>query len=111
MVDMMAIPETPEEFIQMYSFKDSQELYTNGSQLMPVYRVEQLLEYYFYSIGDLESLVKDLDKCINYNDHKHTCSKCKYRDTENIIMICKDLLIRAHNKLEEVVTYGKKDNK
>lgn len=45
--DSMDFPKTPEEFIQMYSFKDKNEVYTNGSELVPVFRVRQMLDHYF----------------------------------------------------------------
>lgn len=45
--DSMDFPKTPEEFIHMYSFKDKKEVYTNGSELVPVFRVRQMLDHYF----------------------------------------------------------------
>lgn len=42
----MKFPQTIEEFIKDYSFKDKEEVYTNGSDLIQVYRVEQALEHY-----------------------------------------------------------------
>ena len=47
MGDMMTFPEDPKKFIKDYSFKDKEEIYTNGSELIPVFRVEQMLEHYF----------------------------------------------------------------
>lgn len=47
MGDMMSFPETPEEFLKEYSFKDKKGEYTNGSELIPVFRVEQMIDYYF----------------------------------------------------------------
>lgn len=47
MADMMEYPKTPNEFIKSYSFKDSDEIYTNGDELVPVFRVEQMLEHYY----------------------------------------------------------------
>ena len=46
MVDKMEFPKTMRKFIDNYSFKDSEEVYTNGSELVPVFRVEQALEHY-----------------------------------------------------------------
>jgi hypothetical protein len=34
------------EFIDFYSFKDSEEVYTNGSELIQVFRVKQMLDMY-----------------------------------------------------------------
>ena len=46
MADLMIFPKTIQEFIQDYSFKDTQEAYTNGSKLIPVFRMEQAHTYY-----------------------------------------------------------------
>lgn len=50
MADVMEFPKTIEAFIGNYSFKDSGEVYTNGAELIPVFRVEQALEYYLPEI-------------------------------------------------------------
>lgn len=42
----MTFPETMEEFLAEYSFKDSEEIYTNGAMLIPVFRVKQMIEHY-----------------------------------------------------------------
>ena len=47
MGNVMAMPNDWREFMQDFSFKDSKEVYTNGSQLIQVFRVEQMLEHYF----------------------------------------------------------------
>ena len=46
MADKMEFPKTMREFIDNHSFKDSEEIYTNGAELVPVFRVEQALEHY-----------------------------------------------------------------
>ena len=48
MATMMDFPKTVDEFIKQYSFKDKKEIYTNGSNLIPVFRVEQMLNHYFH---------------------------------------------------------------
>lgn len=47
MGDQMSFPDTIEEFLEQYSFKDRKEEYTNGAKLIPVFRVLQALEHYF----------------------------------------------------------------
>lgn len=47
MGEMMNFPETPEEFVKQYSFRDKKKEYTNGSELIPVFRVEQMIDHYF----------------------------------------------------------------
>ena len=43
-MEQMAFPKTIKEFIDDYSFKDKEEIYTNGSHLIQTFRVEQALE-------------------------------------------------------------------
>ena len=45
MSEQMEFPETFDEFAGFYGFKDSKEVYTNGSELIPVFRVKQWLEH------------------------------------------------------------------
>ena len=46
MGDCISYPEAIEEFIKEYSFKDTEEIYTNGAELIPVFRVMQAIEHY-----------------------------------------------------------------
>lgn len=46
-MDCMEFPNDIKDFIKNYSFKDKEERYTNGSMLISVFRVKQMLEYYF----------------------------------------------------------------
>jgi hypothetical protein len=45
----MMFPQNWEKFVEDYSFVDSEEFYTNGSTLIPTFRVEQMIEHYFGS--------------------------------------------------------------
>jgi len=45
MEEMMDFPKTWEEFVEYYGFRDEEQVYTNGSVLIPVFRVEQWLEH------------------------------------------------------------------
>lgn len=45
MNEQMKFPETFEEFAKEYGFKDNKEVYTNGSDLIPIFRVKQWLEH------------------------------------------------------------------
>ena len=44
---MMSFPDTVEEFLEQYSFKDDRKVYTNGTILIPVFRVNQMIDHYF----------------------------------------------------------------
>jgi len=46
MADAMEFPKNILDFINDYSFEDKDEVYTNGSELIQVFRVIQALEYY-----------------------------------------------------------------
>lgn len=45
MADCMAFPATFEEFAEQYKIVDSEEIYTNGTELIPIFRVEQWLRH------------------------------------------------------------------
>lgn len=45
--DIMNFPDNWWEFVQQYQFADKDEIYTNGSMLIPSFRVRQMVEHYF----------------------------------------------------------------
>ena len=45
MSDAMMFPETIEEYIDQYKFIDTDQIYTNGSELIQVFRVMQWVEH------------------------------------------------------------------
>ena len=45
MNSQMEFPNTFDEFAKAYGFKDDKEIYTNGSELIPIFRVKQWLEH------------------------------------------------------------------
>lgn len=47
MAECMTFPKTVDEFIEQCSFKDDKQEYTNGSELIAVFRVKQMMEHYF----------------------------------------------------------------
>lgn len=59
MADQMTYPKNPMDFIKGYSFRDKEEVYTNGAELIPVFRVEQMIEHY-----------------MPHRTHKHTYENC-----------------------------------
>ena len=62
MGDCMSYPETIEEFIKEYSFKDTEEIYTNGAELIPVFRVMQAIEHYIQAAEEHEQLSEWLEE-------------------------------------------------
>lgn len=45
MSDCMEFPKTFDEFAKDYGFKDRYKVYTNGSEVIPVFRVKQWLDH------------------------------------------------------------------
>jgi hypothetical protein len=45
MSEQMEFPETFESFAKEYGFNDHRHIYTNGSDLIPIFRVKQWLEH------------------------------------------------------------------
>lgn len=45
MGEQMTFPDTWEEFEKFYGFTDKEQIYTNGSRLIPSFRVEQWLDH------------------------------------------------------------------
>lgn len=45
MGDAMTFPETFEEFAEQYKIVDKEQVYTNGTELIPIFRVKQWLEH------------------------------------------------------------------
>ena len=46
MADMMNFPKRWEDFMHDYEFEDARRIYTNGSRLIPSFRVKQMMEHY-----------------------------------------------------------------
>jgi len=65
MPDIMSFPDTIEEFLEDHSFKDKQEIYTNGAKLIPVFRVKQALEHYYKKSNDIAYYNERLEVRIN----------------------------------------------
>lgn len=74
---------TLEEFIESFSFVDEDEVYTNGLDLIPVFRVDQLIEYYFK-----ERICKPMPKP---NDYGFSTFYCK----------CGNKLLEVANGIDE----------
>ena len=73
MADKMEFPKTMREFIDNHSFKDIEEVYTNGAELVPVFRVEQALEHYEKEIRN-----KAIDDLIA------ECENAKFAESDEI---------------------------
>ena len=45
MSDLMTFPDTVEEFMEEYKIIDTEQVYTNGAELVPIFRMKQWFEH------------------------------------------------------------------
>lgn len=78
MADCMSFPETPLEFLKLCEFKDEKEIYTNGSMLIPTFRVEQMIEHYFNSAptADVQEVRHGKNVTPFHPADEFICSEC-----------------------------------
>ena len=112
MSDMMAFPDTVEEFMENYKIVDTDEVYTNGAELVPIFRMKQWFEH--LPSAQPEPLDEWCTDCKEYDHERHCCPRwnrvirqtlkdmkeeqpeiirckdCKYSDTDNTlgVMFC-----------------------
>lgn len=61
---MMTFPETWEEYEKQYGFADDEKVYTNGSRLIPSFRVKQWLDH----LLSAEAEIIQCKDCAHYDD-------------------------------------------
>lgn len=64
MNEEMKFPKTFEEFIKQYSFFDKQQIYTNGSELIQVFRIKQWEEHKERENQELKKQLDDANEKI-----------------------------------------------
>ena len=45
MTDCMTFPDTVEEFMEQYKVVDTKQVYTNGTEFVPIYRMKQWFQH------------------------------------------------------------------
>lgn len=45
MADMMTFPDTVEEFMEQYKMVDTEHIYSNGTEFVPIFRMKQWFEH------------------------------------------------------------------
>lgn len=76
MCDVMTFPETVNGFFEQYGIWDRDEVYTNGALLIPVFRVEQMLDHYFPE-RTCRMIVYKQDKDKPWYEQWGVCSECE----------------------------------
>ena len=76
MSDMQKFDDNIIENLLMFSFKDDEQFYTNGAELVPLYRVVQILEHFkVQELVDKETPKKPLPPKDTF--FLHQCPNCK----------------------------------
>ncbi len=85
MADMMTFPETVEEFMEQYKFTDSKQIYTNGAELVEVYRMEQWFEHRADRMKLVQEAVDTLMNTSKTDSIKDKCFRNAARFVQNAI--------------------------
>jgi len=75
MDDCMSFPPTWQDFVAQYQFRDSEEVYTNGSKLVQVFRIEQMMEHYHKHIEEENERLKMQVEALK--DYAHALELCR----------------------------------
>lgn len=65
--ESMRFPETVDEFMEQYKIVDTEQVYTNGTELVPIFRMQQWFEH--LPAADVRPVV--------------LCKDCRHRDPED----------------------------
>lgn len=74
MSDCMSFPATFDEFAEQYKIVDSKEVYTNGTELIPIFRVNQWLRHCRKKRTPVKPVMKDFHEDISFL--AHSCPTC-----------------------------------
>lgn len=72
MGDMMTFPASMEEFMEQYKMTDTEHVYSNGTEYVPIYRMKQWFEH----CRNQQRLAIDAVPVVR-------CRECKYRFGNN----------------------------
>lgn len=79
---LMDFPDTFDEFVKQNAFKDTNEVYTNGAELIPVFRVRQWIEHTMLQQQNRLGMMMEPLKV----EEGKSCRRCfwdKYRDAQH----------------------------
>ncbi len=96
MGENMNYPENPVDFINQYSFIDKHEIYTNGAEVIPVFRVGQMLEHYMSDLTPQQ--IKDMQFCLQ--EKSRECAELR-RELQEIKNQKNDRWIPVEERLPE----------
>ena len=100
MGDMMTFPASVEEFMEQYKMTDTEHVYSNGTEYVPIYRMKQWFEH----CRNQQLLTIDAVEVVR-------CRECKHRGTDDCIFHIKgepadeELLLKLDN---DFCSYGER---
>ncbi|HJB15217.1 MAG TPA: DUF551 domain-containing protein [Candidatus Blautia excrementipullorum] len=106
MGETMNYPENPIDFIKQYSFSDKQQIYTNGSELISVFRVGQMIEHYMSDLTPQQ--IKDMQFCLR--EKSRECGELR-KEIQNLKNKENDGWSPVEERLPEVGEYVLGTNK
>lgn len=71
MADMMTFSDTVEEFMEQYKITDTEHIYTNGTELVPIFRMKQWFDH------KLQLKYNHPHWIISSDGYYPYCSECK----------------------------------
>ena len=84
MSDLMTFPDTVEEFMEWYKVTDTEQVYSNGTEYVPIFRMKQWFEHLSAAeserkapTSDKEQLSLDCSFC-----REHECGDTLYESSD-----------------------------
>lgn len=74
MADCMNFPDTVEEFMEQYKIIDTEEVYTNGVELVPIFRTKQWFNCHSYNADVIPVVHGTWERHMSFG----ICDKCGY---------------------------------
>ena len=79
MGDMMTFPASVEEFMEQYKMTDTEHVYSNGTEYVPIYRMKQWFEHCRnHQLLTIDAVPVVHGRWIASHDNFCACSICKY---------------------------------
>lgn len=66
---MMMFPDTVEEFMEQYKIVDTEQIYTNGTELVPIFRMKQWFDYIGGRMIDKEDAIAIVKVVLSHHFH------------------------------------------
>lgn len=109
MADMMTFPDTVEEFMEQYKITDTDHVYTNGADMVPIFRMKQWFEHqartqmssaqptlYGYQIEHLAYIARVMQK-------EGVTAEYAVRTFDDMSRVIRMIIEEAQQKVEEAL--------